>query len=181
MALEPSRTYHANQAIQVSDLISVKFADRRFGTSTPRIVRVSEPDGPSTDGGRKARQPILLVPEQGEGNTVVCGFLDVTKRSAELRAYLVLSQQYQQRFGVPLDLSKGEYDRLLTEMQEFLKAQGIEVRLSTAGASRAAQAATAQASPSAPNPTVTVILAIGIGIVIGFVTCYAIMVARIFG
>jgi hypothetical protein len=181
---EPSRTYHANQAIQVSDLIGVKFADQRFGTEPPRVVRVSEPDGPSTDGGRKARQPILLVPEKGDGNTVLFGFLDVVKRSCELRSHAVLSQQYQQRYGAALDLSKGEYERLTTELTEFLKAQAFEVRFSSATPQRAASTAANPAHPVRPESSagvVTVLLAIGIGCVVGFAICYLIMVARVFG
>src|SRR5687768_14401573 len=94
------RTMHADQAVHLADLVSLKFSSIRYGTTSKRVLKVMEPDGPSTDGGRKARQSIVLAPEEGdEKGTIVCGWLDVFRRVAELKSYPVVSQTHQERYG----------------------------------------------------------------------------------
>jgi hypothetical protein len=128
--MELSRTHHADQAANIADLVNLKFSGASFGTTTKRILRVTEPDGPSTDGGRKARQSIVLAPEEGSaGGVIVCGWLDVRRRTAELRSHLVISHAYQDRYGVTLDLARGEYQRALDGLFEFLRALEIDARL----------------------------------------------------
>ncbi|MCC7385170.1 MAG: hypothetical protein IT384_25205 [Deltaproteobacteria bacterium] len=177
---EPSRTYHANQAMMLSDLIGIKFAEARFGTSTPRVIKVVEPDGPSTDGGIKARQSIIMVAD-GQDTTagaIVCGWLDVARRTAELRSYVQISQQYQQRYGTPADLSKGEYERAIQELHEFLKAQGIDTRVAV-GARRSVTPL--PAAPPAPPPELQLIVVGGVAFVAGFLVCYILVVAGVLG
>lgn len=122
MAVDPSRTYHASQAMQLSELIALKFAAQRFGKSPARMVKVSEPDM-STDGGRKARQPMLLAPEKGDGQAIVFGFIDLTRRAAELRSYHAIKTQYESRHQGLLDITEQEYGKLLGTMREFVDAQ----------------------------------------------------------
>lgn len=127
---DPSRTYHASQALELKDLLTVRFSGHRFGTNHPRVLHVSEPDGPSTDGGRKARQNIILSPEGGaEGGTVVIGWMDGSRKMAELKPYAMVTQPYQQRYHQPLDLTKMDYDHLIAEMTDFMKGQMIDVRM----------------------------------------------------
>ncbi len=186
-SLEPSRTFHANQAVQISDLVSIKFAEQRFGTSQPRVLRVTEPDGPSTDGGLKARQSVILVPEGAEtsAGAVICGFIDVSRRSAELRPYAAVSQQHQSRFGAPLDISKLEYERCLTELHEFLRSQAIDSRIQLAPGGRRSQPpmpATQQASSPAPDPATFPMQMVAVGgvcFVVGFLLCYALFAAGV--
>src|SRR5687767_1063090 len=107
MTPEESRTHHASQAANVSDLINLKFANKTFGTETKRYLRATEPDGPSTDGGRKARQALMLMTKQEMASTggVVCGFVDVTSFIAEIRTHAVVSSHFLQRFNKPFDLT----------------------------------------------------------------------------
>jgi hypothetical protein len=172
--MDPSRTHHANQALHTADLINLKFSPERFGTENPRYVKVREPDGPSTDGGRKARQAILLcAASDEEGGGIVCGFVDVTKKIAELRSYVVLKQAFETRFHQELDLSRGEHGRFLEKMREFLGVQGFEVRVSNAPRSPSVIA-----QPTLPPTTVDIkrSLPAWMGWVasgtIGFVICY---------
>src|SRR5262245_45155356 len=122
MTPEESRTVHASQAAHVSDLINLKFATKTFGTEVKRYLRATEPDGPSTDGGRKARQALMLITkdEMAHGGGTVCGFIDVTSFSAELRTYAVVSSHFTQRYGKPFDVSKGEYDRMQEQLEGYL-------------------------------------------------------------
>jgi len=126
-----SRTFHANQAIQISELLTIRFARDAFGTAPQRKVAVSQPDGPSTDGGRKARQAILLSAEDGTG-ALMCGFIDVAQHKAEVRNYSALSQEFQARHRRPIDISRGEYDRFLQDAREFLSMQGMHVHVAHA-------------------------------------------------
>lgn len=171
----PSRTFHASQAAALAELLLLKFANERYGTTLPRMLKVLEPDGPSTDGGRKARQPLVLTPERGlENRGVMCGWIDGAKRTGELRSYSVISQQFQARHGEPLDLSRGEYDRFLQAAQEFLRAQGIEIHFSNAPVARASTIPPGALPP--PHPVagaaswMTPVL-VGASFVLGFVLC----------
>src|SRR5262245_56968094 len=127
------RTHHADQAVHLADLVSLKFAAQRFGKQRKRYVRVMEPDGPSTDGGRKARQSIVLLPEDGElGGAIVCGWLDVFRHVAELKSYAIVSQNFQDRYGMAVDLSKAEYQRMLDTMLDFVRGLKIDARMARA-------------------------------------------------
>ena len=180
--MEPSRTFHANQAVQISDLVALKFSEHRFGTSTPRVLRVTEPDGPSTDGGLKARQSIILVPEGAEtsAGAVLCGFIDVSRRTAELRPYVTVSQQHQSRFGAPLDLSKLEYERAIHELHEFLRSQAIDSRVQLAPGNRRSQPPSAAPSASTPAEFPMPLVSVGaVCFVLGFLLCYALFASGV--
>mgnify|MGYP000022013930 CR=1 FL=1 len=181
MSLEPSRTFHANQAVQLSDLVALKFNDARFGTGTPRVLKVSNPDGPSTDGGLKARQSIVLVHEGSDTNAgaIVVGWLDVSRRSAELRPYASVNQQQQARFGTQLDVSKLEYERCVADLHDFFRTQGIDSRVQVATPpTRRSMAPTPSVAPPGAFP----IQMVGIGLgcfVAGFVVCYALFASGV--
>jgi hypothetical protein len=173
--VDPNRTFHASQAIALAELLLLKFANERYGTGVPRVLKVLETDGPSTDGGRKARQPLVLMPDGGpENRAVMCGWIDGAKQTSELRSYMVISQQFQSRHNEPLDISRGEYDRFLKTAQEFLKTQGLEVHFSSAPAARASSIPP-PASPSAPRPAATQAwmtpVLVATSFVLGFILC----------
>lgn len=169
MPVDASRTYHANQAVQLSELLLIKFSNQRFGTTTRRVMRVTEPDGPSTDGGLKARQTIVLAPEDDEsGANLICGFVDSSRRTAELRSFIVVSQQYQARYNEDVDISRGEYDRFLQDLMEFLKMQGIDTRLTNTGPGRATSRASVPAQPPPQVKPPGLVLAVSIGLIVGF-------------
>lgn len=180
MTIDPSRTHHANQALALADLINLKFSPERYGTENPRYVKVREPDGPSTDGGRKARQAILLCSAKDEEDAgLVCGFVDVMKRVAELRSYVVLKQAYESRFHAELDLSRGEHGRFLEKMRDFLELQGLEVRVTNAprGPSVLAQPSQLPAPAEKKANEVVPWAWILVSAIIGFTSCYILMKA----
>lgn len=196
MTVDPSRTYHAEQAMQLSELIQLKFAPYKFGKSPARVVRVAEPDGPSTDGGRKARQPMMLVPERGDGNSIVFGFIDLVKKAAELRSFHSIKQQYEARYHESLNMTDEEYGKLLGTMRDFLNAQqfGFELvdlpppRVAAPGAPpsgpnvRVRGASNLSAPPAVIAEPETPKLPIAIGFIagtlFGFVLCYVLMRMR---
>lgn len=180
--MQVSRTHHADQAAQLSDLIGLKFANARFGTTIKRLLKVSEPDGPSTDGGRKARQSIVLAPEdEGASGAVVCGWLDVAKRTAELKSYAVLAQTYRERYGVDLDLSRGEHHRMQQALIEFLRGLVIDVRMSNIPRKTTVIPGTEppQVPVAPPRGWGEVLALVAGGMLFGFLSCYLLFASHI--
>ena len=180
MTTDPHRTFHANQAVHLSDLMNLKFSPERFGTENPRYVRVTEPDGPSTDGGLKARQAIMLCAQNDpEDRGILCGHIAIKTRQAELRSYAYVKRQYETRHKREIDISRGEYSRLLDKLQDFLHGQ--EYMSSVLNAPRSgsfvAQNSMSRTPVPAPrsNPATHTWLAIGLAFGFGFLTCYLLM------
>ena len=70
------RTVVAQQALDTSALLNMRFASRIVGSRTPRKLMVTVPDGPSTDGGKKVRQSVVLASgADPSAGTVVCGWV----------------------------------------------------------------------------------------------------------
>lgn len=177
MVTDQSRTYHANQAVHLSDLINLKFSPERYGTSNPRYVRVSEPDGPSTDGGLKARQAVLLCAQKDpEDRGILCGHVGIRNKDAELRSFAYVKHQYEARYRREIDITRSEYNRFIDELQAFLVTQGY--RSSVLNVPRGGSFAKPLGEPAGqlqPRagaiPWVAVALAYGFGVL----TCYLLM------
>jgi hypothetical protein len=175
--MDVSRTHHADQAVHLVDLVRLKFVNQRFGTLRKRVVRLMSPDGPSTDGGRKARQSIVLVPEDSDaGGAIVCGWLDVFRHTAELKTYAIVGAAFQERYGMAIDISKTEYQRMLDMMLEFLRGLQIDARMAIATRSKTV---VAERPVPAPVPAIKrselserMALIAG-GALLGFSLCYA--------
>lgn len=119
-----------DQALAVSDALNLHFRSRRFGTRHPYLVRLREPDGPSTDQGRKARGSIVLVSGvDPNARPLVIGWVDATRGQAELRSYEALSSGYARRFDARLDISRTEIMRLHEELRTFLAGHGVWLRI----------------------------------------------------
>ncbi len=179
MAADPRRTFHANQAVHLSDLINLRFSPERFGTANPRFIRVTEPDGPSTDGGRKARQAIMLCAQSDpDDRGIVCGHIAIKLKQAELRSYAYVKHQFETRFKRDIDISRGEYNRLLDLLQNFLRGQEYTSSIMNSPRSgsfiQPAGVPAGAARTAAPQAKGTG-LALVLSFAFGFVTCYLLM------
>jgi hypothetical protein len=128
-AMQPEgdlRTAFSNKAAMVADLVKATFARRSYGMA-PYRLRIDEPDGPSTAGGLHARQPISLVSKLESAPAVVCGWVDVAKKEAQLRSYAVVIRRHKTRYTDGLDITEEEYDRFLNELVETLFYGGIKI------------------------------------------------------
>jgi hypothetical protein len=125
----PHHTTFASQAAMFAVALADKFANRTVGQSPRRILRIEEPEGPSTAGGRLARQPLSLVARKGTAPVLVCGWVDVPNREAQLRSYQSLANRHEARHGAPLDLPQDDYDRFLDELSDALTSGDIRVRV----------------------------------------------------
>ena len=126
MNQDAARTVHAQQAMELTDLFSYKFGALRYGQKAPRRLELKEPDGPSTAGGKQARQALVLVDDGDPPQTMVFGWVDTTQRRCEVRSLPALGRQHQQRFSRPIDFEVAEHQRLVEDLRGFLKIQKIE-------------------------------------------------------
>lgn len=138
------RTMMAQQALEVSDLLNMRFAGMLVGQEPKKRLLVNAPDGPSTDGGKKARQSITIAPADNS-SALMCGWIDVAHKKAELRTYRVVAAQSAQRYHRAFDVTQTEYDGLAREAESLLKLQGYEVHVHDDLPSEAASPAKAAA------------------------------------
>lgn len=119
-------TMVAQQAVGFAELFKAVFADGLQGP-VPYRIEMSEPDGPSTGGGKLAMQHIKLVPSDG-GPTVVIGSANTVEKTAELRAFNVLSAQHAQRFkGASLPIDPQKFAALIQSLRTFFTDRGMQV------------------------------------------------------
>ncbi len=122
-------TINAVRLFDFASLFSAQFANRAFGRERPRRLRLSEPDSPSTAGGRLARRSVLFAPDDGARDVLVVGWIDIAQRTAELRTFESLAQYFLERFGRTIDVSKDDYAALLLDVSQFLQAEAVHLRM----------------------------------------------------
>jgi hypothetical protein len=141
MAHEGLRTSTAQQAMRIADIVNGALADRIVGAEPPRRLMVMDVNGPSTEGGKRARQAIVLMPvHEGERGAAMCGFIDTARREVELRTYGFVADIHLRRYGRPFDVTEEEYDQLVGELVELFALDTLEVRFVDADASPAVAA-----------------------------------------
>ncbi|RYE91697.1 MAG: hypothetical protein EOO75_08300 [Myxococcales bacterium] len=119
-------TMVAAQAVSFAELFKVVFADGLAGPVSYR-VELSEPDGPSTAGGKLALQHVKLIPADG-GPTLIIGSANTVDKTSELRSFSYLSSQHAQRFkGASLPIDVARYSDLLTSLRTFFHDRGMTV------------------------------------------------------
>jgi hypothetical protein len=126
---EPLLTAFSSRAFLIADLLKDTFSRRFFGRAPYRVLRVDAPEGPSTAGGRLARQTISLVAREGAAPSVICGWVDSAKGEAQLRSYESAARRYESHHGTELDLAPEHYERFLEDLVNTLISGGIKVRV----------------------------------------------------
>jgi hypothetical protein len=140
-------TVMAREGVNAAEVVNTAMKKREVGKDTPRRVEVIAPHGPSTSGGKKARQSITLVPVSGQGAGLMFGFLDVAQKSVGLRDYALVAEQFRKRFGTRFDVTAEEYTALTSQLTGMLETLGYKVAVEAASESASATGATtAQAS-----------------------------------
>jgi hypothetical protein len=120
-------TQMAHQAVNVAELLNKGLHKKTVGKKDPRHLEVTEPSGPSTGGGKRARQSINLVPISGEGGVIMCAWLDVAQRAADIRPYDEVEQQFKKRFGGKFDVTPDEYRILMKDLEGMLEQLGFQL------------------------------------------------------
>ncbi|MCP3166827.1 hypothetical protein [Myxococcus qinghaiensis] len=167
------RTMFANHSALLAEQLRDALGKKMYGRGPHRVLRIDDPEGPSTGGGKQARQSISLVPRKGTGPSVVCGWVDVSKREAQLRGFEGVAKRYEAHHGEPLELATEEYERFLHDVEDVLVKAVIKVRLivpeEQAGAGLAAPAARAPARGGVPMILVLLLMgaAFALGLFVG--------------
>lgn len=118
------RTVVAQQAIELGEALNVRLREMSVGANVPKRLEVVSLDAESTRGGELARQSIVLTPiEAGARGAVMCGWLDVSNREAEIRDYALVDAQFNERYHIPFDVERDDYERLVGALHEILNHQ----------------------------------------------------------
>jgi hypothetical protein len=120
-------TRNAQEAVNAAELINAALKKRVVGSLVPRRVEVIAPSGPSTSGGRKARQSITLVPTSQQAAAIMIGFLDVAQKSAGVRDYELVAKQYEARFRTAFETTNEEYQELTKDLLGMLTTLGYQL------------------------------------------------------
>lgn len=177
MASDLRHTFHAGQAFELSELVNLRFSQVRYGKQTPRFIQMSPPDGPSTDDGRKSRHSLVLIRNHHDSG-IVFGFVDLFKKTADIKPYSVVRQQFETRFqGELLDLSNSDYNQAVEDLKEFLKNHSIETRV----VNRSRNSSSVVSPPPSPSrikisvPLIPILLSA----MLGFLLCYLLVAVGI--
>lgn len=130
MSNKVKRTMVSQQAMEMSQLLTLRFARQVVGAEVPKRLMVQEPDGPSTGGGKMARQSIVLAPNDGSAaGTIMVGWLDIAQKAAELRMHGVVAAHHAERYGKTLDVAQEQYDALMTDVVTMLSSQAFHTNI----------------------------------------------------
>ncbi len=82
----------------------------------------------STGGGKLARQPLNLVPEQGQGSVIAVGWIELPLHRATVKTFRCLSSAHQAR-GRSLDVDEASYATFTDWVGRHLGQFGITLTL----------------------------------------------------
>lgn len=172
------RTQHALQAMELGVLFRHRFQSAIFGIQPRWKIRMTTPDGMSTDGGTKARQTLVLYKEGApKVGTFIVGFVDKTKNRASLKTYDVMGRAYELRYGAEFEMVESEYERLLDELRKFAAGLGFSVQMLTMDDAAPGRPTGGRKKPkkkgeprqfSARAVLLTLAVILGLGVLIGY-------------
>lgn len=126
----PDRTQVSNAAIALADMYEVHCANLAVQGDVSRRPVLTIPVGPSTQGGKLARQHITLEPDGAQAGSITVGWVDLPKRRASLKTFACLLDAHRARFGSrPFPLDGVGYERFLGLTLGFLKDQGFTIEM----------------------------------------------------
>lgn len=120
-------THNAEEGLNAAELINDALRKRVIGGVAPRHVEVAPPSGPSTSGGKKARQSITLVQTSQPAPAVMIGFLDAAHKTAGIREYEVVAKQFEARFRSAFETTRDEYQVLTKDLTGMLVTLGYKL------------------------------------------------------
>jgi hypothetical protein len=168
----PIYTMTAAQGANAAELINAGLAKKTVGKAVQRRIVVAPPDGPSTQGGKHARQTITLAAVEGTHATVMCGWLDVAQKAAGLRDYKAVADQFKARTGKPLDVTAEEYLTIINELEKFMSVIKVEVThelVNTVEKAAVVAQNIAKVEPEPEPPSRTMLIIVGAVIVVAAV------------
>jgi hypothetical protein len=123
--LEALRTRVANQAASLAETVKDGFDEFHMGAGD-YVVELSVPEGPSTGGGKQARQNLCLVPRRKGYSLVIAGTVDPVTSTAELRTFEHVAILHELRYNRPLEISDEEYADFLAKTDVVLNLARVK-------------------------------------------------------
>jgi hypothetical protein len=124
------RTQVAQNAVDFSRNFEGAFSQVRVLGGVLRRAKVVAPEGMSTGGGKQARQPLTLVPDQGEGPAISVGWIELPTQRAGIKTFRSLASAHQARYrGRPLDIDEASYQTFVGWVVNHLAGYGVNVTL----------------------------------------------------
>jgi hypothetical protein len=115
------------KGMKLSEFVRASFEQRVYGQVRYQL-RIGEPASKAT-GKHKTRAPLLLIPTQDGEPAILCGWLDVTKREAQIRSYGIMVLRHEHYHGDEPSISEPEYERFITKLMDTLFTGGLRVVL----------------------------------------------------
>jgi hypothetical protein len=123
MARDEVRTQFALQAVVLSEQFAQMFGKLRIPPGY--TADMTEPDGPSTSGGRQSLQHVRLHSPSG-GPALVMGSADQAQMKASIRTYEHLQTLARQRGG-ELNLDRKSYEAFSARVRKFFDGLHFDV------------------------------------------------------
>lgn len=127
LELEALRTQVANQAASLAETVTEGFDGFHMGAADYG-VELSTPDGPSTGGGKTARQHLRLTPRRQGYAVVVVGTIDPVTSTGEIRTFDHVAILHELRFKGPLEITSQEYEEFLKKVDVVMNLARIRTR-----------------------------------------------------
>lgn len=188
MGFDAKRTQVAQSAFDFSRYFSGIFDAVRVAGAAPRRPVLVAPEGMSTSGGKRARQSIVLQPDDAMHAAITVGWVDVGERQAMMRSHGALDSIHRERFrGRAFDLEPTSYATFFEQAKSFLMSCGFEVKVEAEGGGPSSVAPGSAAIPMAPRVPrdldqqgeragtnwLAVVAAFFIGVIVGGIVVYA--------
>lgn len=125
--LEALRTQVANQAANLAQTVSEGFAGFHMGAGD-YVVELMAPEGPSTGGGRAARQHLRLVPRRRGYPTIVVGAVDPVTSTGEVRTFDHVALLHELRFRRPLEINADEFGAFLRKVDIVMAVARVRIQ-----------------------------------------------------
>jgi hypothetical protein len=121
------RTAIAKKFVSLADDVNEAFAGFHIGGGD-YVVELTQPQGPSTGGGRHALQHLRLRPRRAGFPVIVGGSVDGPAKCADLRDFAYVHLVHTLRFDSALDLGENEREQFLRKAEVVLKKLEITTR-----------------------------------------------------
>jgi hypothetical protein len=125
---KPRKSAPAKKGSRIAEFVRTTFEERLYGSVRYRL-HIGELPGSKASGKRKGREPLLLISSEASQPDIFCGWLDVTRKEAQVRSYSVMVLLHESRHGDEPDISEEEYGRFTRKLMDTLFDGGIRLVL----------------------------------------------------
>lgn len=128
MGFDAKRTQVAQSAFDFARYFSSVFDSVRVQGASLRRPKLVTPEGMSTAGGKRARQSIVLQPDDPSASVITVGWVDIGERRALLRTHGCLETLHYERFkNRPFDVDRESYSGFFDQVKSFFDSCGLAV------------------------------------------------------